>query len=67
MSEVLSGDEWKHAKEPVRELNRAQLQAKLNADYATGKLTLEQWRKGPDHLSGCDKSGEPVLPKGSRR
>lgn len=44
MSAVFQGDEWKYG-DPVTATGptRAQEQARVDADYATGRITREQW------------------------
>lgn len=57
MSQVHEDDSWKHAKEPPARiekrhlLTRAELQAKFDEDYASKRITLEDWRWKTDVLS----------------
>jgi hypothetical protein len=55
MSErVFEGDEWKHARpEPptLRSMTRAEAQKMADADYAIGRITLDNWREITKTLS----------------
>lgn len=56
----LSGDEWKYVKDEARPKTRAELQRKIDSDYAASRISLDQWRRGTDHLSGCNAQGGPM-------
>lgn len=52
--DVIEGDEWKLAEpdgEPAECTYRAETQAILNRQYATGTIDLEEWRRRTDELS----------------
>jgi hypothetical protein len=54
---VWEGDSWKHAKPlppallTVEELSRPEMQAKIDDEYRTGKMALDDWRALTDWLS----------------
>lgn len=54
----LEGDEWKNETCAVQQPTRAEQQSRINADYATGKISLERWRSETSRLSGCDRDGD---------
>lgn len=50
--EVFPGDEWKHDAGPTKAgPTRAEEQARINALYATGRMTLAAWRDRSAELS----------------
>ena len=59
MSAVFEGDEWKHQSEGADSmphtrapaLTRAQAQARLDTDYAHGRISLMHWRIETEKLS----------------
>jgi hypothetical protein len=59
---LLPGDEWMVAPEPVERPTRMQEQARLNWDYARGKISREQWLAGFEELSDVEVWG----PEGKR-
>ena len=51
-AEIFPGDEWQHAPEPKRSgPTRAKEQARINAPYATGRMTAAEHRGRSAELS----------------
>jgi hypothetical protein len=52
---VFEGDEWKHAKTELTaqsySTTRLESQARLDRDYAIGRISLREWSDGTDMLS----------------
>jgi hypothetical protein len=52
MTGIYHGDEWKRERRPESAPEtRAEIQSRLNADYAVGRITRDQWRAETDRLS----------------
>lgn len=61
MGHVYEGEEWRHTDDAPRQLpTRAEMQRSANADYATGFISLGEWRKETDRLSNVDSKGNPL-------
>jgi hypothetical protein len=54
--ELRAADWWKHA--PGEQPSRALLQARIDRQYATGMIDLDEWLRGTEHLSTCDARGK---------
>lgn len=64
MPQVFEDDEWKHIAAPqptITRMSRAQMQTTIDADYAHGRISLEEWRQITDTLS------EPSMKATTRR
>lgn len=62
--ELRAADWWKNAR--AERPTRAQLQAKIDRQYACGVIDRAEWIRGTDHLSTCDAAGWS-LPLNMRR
>lgn len=59
MSAVYEGDDYKRV--PHESPSRAEMQARIDREYANGELDVEEWRRGTDHLSACDSRGRVTI------
>lgn len=61
MSAVYRDDKWKCACNDDESPSRADLQVRIDRQYAAGELNVEEWRRGTEHLSACDYRGRVVI------